>query len=154
MITIRLMVQNTFDWYTSPCPAITPTSFLKSNAIKCFFFYYFYHLTSKDCLLFTCTCFSWSGTNERWLAVRHLVSFKWPSYVGNLKWNVAWLFRKMFKLLSTTFCFVFVFVGRKRPIILTDDGLDGLVIRVLLGTARTSSSMEAAKRSEINGGRR
>lgn len=60
----------------------------------------------------------------------------------------------MFKLLSTTFCFVFVFVGRKRPIILTDDGLDGLVIRVLLATARTSSSMEPAKRSEINGGRR
>lgn len=49
------------------------------------------------------------------------------------------------------FCFVFVFAGRKRPIILTDDGLDGLVIRVLLGTARTSSSMEPAKRSEING---
>ncbi len=34
--------------------------------------------------------------------------------------------------------FFFVFVGRKRLIILTDDGLDGLVIRVLLGTARTA----------------
>jgi hypothetical protein len=56
-----------------------------------------------------------------------------------------------FQVAFNHFFFVFVFVGRKRPIILTDDGLDGLVIRVLLGTARTSSSMEPAKRSEING---
>jgi hypothetical protein len=56
-----------------------------------------------------------------------------------------------FQVAFNHFFFVFVFAGRKRPIILTDDGLDGLVIRVLLGTARTSSSMEPAKRSEING---